>query len=217
MKFLTIITFLTILILPFLLFLLVLNFVVFGNLFYKEKFLEYGVQEDIPEAVLLHEKIINFVKGRDKRLPNEFNEREKQHLLDVKRAIRNSTIMLYFLAFLFGLLLLISAFALKNKDKIMNFAGKVLVFGGFLTIMLAAALSFSIASDFSATFESFHGLFFERGTYIFNPAKDVIVRLYPEQLFMDLGLRISKGVVLASAATILVGGFLILKSKNKKN
>ncbi|MBI2649915.1 DUF1461 domain-containing protein [Candidatus Woesearchaeota archaeon] len=213
MKFLTIAKFLLVLILPFLLFLLVLNFVGFDSSFYSQKFSEYNVGNISP----LHEKVISFIEGKINELPGDFNEREKQHLLDVRNAATISTIVLYILVFLFILLLIASILTLKVNNLITNFIGKILVFGGVLTIALAAILFFLINSDFSSTFESFHSLFFKKGTYVFDPAKEIIVRLYPEQLFMDLGIKISKGVVLMSAIAILLGSFLVFKSKSKKN
>ena len=214
MGFLTISKFLMILILPFVLFLLVLNVVGFNNSFYREKFSKYGVDGNISS---LHEKVINFVKGENQELPNEFNERERQHLLDVRNIVSVSKLSLYVLFLLFTLLLLMSAFMLKINNYIANFIGRVLVFGGFLTIALASILFFFINFDFASAFEAFHSLFFDKGTYAFDPAKELIVNLYPEQLFMDLGLKISKWAVLASVIVILAGAFLIFKSKSKKN
>ena len=217
MKFIMVSKFLLIIILPFLLFLLVLNFYVFDTSFYKEKFSEYEVQQNVPGAVSLNEKVLNFLKGKDNTLPNEFNEREKQHLLDVRRLITISTFVLYFLIATFILLLLISALTLKINNYISNFVGGVLVFGAILTIILATTLFLLISSDFSPTFESFHLLFFKQGTYVFEPAKEIIVKLYPEQIFMDLGIKISKNVLKVSVVLILLGFLILSKSKNKKN
>ena len=217
MKFLTIIKVLLIFILPFLLFLLVFNFYGFNNIVYQEKFSEYKVQQYVPGAFSLHENVINFIEGKNDALPDAFNDREKQHLWDVRKVVNISTILLYFLIILFIILLVVSALILKVNNYIINFVGKVLVFGGFLTILLAAVLFFFISSDFSTTFESFHSLLFDKGTYAFDPAKELLVRLYPEQLFMDLGIGISKGVLATSALLILLGAFLILKSKKNKN
>ena len=213
MKFLTISKFLLVLILPFILFLLVLNFIGFNSIFYKEKFSEFN----IGNISSLHEKVISFVTGKTEELPAEFNERERQHLDDVKNATEISTMVLYILVFLFVLLLIASIITLKVNNLITNFIGKILVFGGVLTIVLAAILFFSINFDFSSTFESFHSIFFEKGTYIFDPANEIIVRLYPEQLFMDLGIKMSKWVALLSAFLVMIGLFLIFRSKSKKN
>ncbi|MBI2656249.1 DUF1461 domain-containing protein [Candidatus Woesearchaeota archaeon] len=171
MKFVAISKILLVLILPFLIFLIALNFAGFDMAFYEKKFLEYKVQQEVPEASSLNEKIIDFLRGKNNELPNEFNEREKQHLWDVRKIVSASTIALYAFIALFILLLVIS----------------------------------------------FHRLFFEKGTYVFDPAKEMIVKLYPEQIFTDLGISISKWVILSSGAVILLGLFLSLKSKSKKN
>jgi len=213
MRFLKLSKFLLVLILPFVLFLLVLNFIGFSSIFYKEKFSEYNVGN----ISSLHEKVISFVTGKTEELPSEFNEREKRHLADVRNAKAISTMVLYILVFLFIILLIASVFTLKVNNLITNFIGKTLVFGGVLTIALAAALFFLINFDFSSAFESFHSIFFENGTYSFNPAKELIVNLYPEQLFMDLGIKISEWVILLSALIVITGVFLIFKSKSKKN
>ena len=217
MEFLTISKILLIALLPIVLFLLVLDFASFDETFYKEKFSEYGVQKIVPNTILLHEKVIKFISGKNIELPNEFNEREKQHLMDVRKAVNYSTILLYALIAMFIILLVISAFTLKVSNYITSFVGKVLVFGGFLTIILSAMLFFLIYFDFSSAFENFHLMLFEKGTYTFDPAKEMIVRLYPERLFMDLGLRISKFVFFTSIFFILIGGFLIFKSKKQKH
>lgn len=217
MKFLLMSKFLMILILPFLLFLIVLNFSAFDMDFYQKKFLEYKVHKEVVNADSLHKDVIDFINGKNDELPSEFNEREKKHLFDVRRIIRVSKILLYTSIILFIFLLALSSFSLKINAQITHFIGEVFVFGGLLTIALAALLSLFISLDFSVAFDSFHSLFFEKGTYEFDPAKEIIVKLYPEQLFMDLGIRISKWILLISAITILVGGFLSFKSKKQKN
>ncbi|MAG91871.1 hypothetical protein CMO83_04290 [Candidatus Woesearchaeota archaeon] len=214
MGFLTFSKILLILLLPFLLFLLVFNIVSFDNLFYEKKFAEYQVDQNVAGADSLHEKVINFIRGGNNELPDDFNEREKQHLFDVRNTIRFSTIVFFILIVIFVILLLIAVYTLKINNYITSFVGKILVFGGFLTIILAAVLFLLINSDFAATFESFHLLFFEKGTYLFDPANELIVNLYPEQIFMDLGIKISVWVVLASIIVVVLGFYLL---KNKKN
>ena len=214
MRFLLFSSVFLILALPLLIFLSVARFASLDDGFYKEKLSEYNVKQD---AFNLHQKIIDFVKGKSNSIPSELNEREKQHLFDVRGILNIATILLYLFIALFALLLISSAFILKVNNYIINFTGKIMVLGGLLTIILAATLLFLIKSDFSSTFESFHRLLFERETYTFDPATNMLVRLYPEQLFQDLGLRISKGVLVSSAIFIVLGAFLLFKSKPRKN
>ena len=217
MKFLTFAAVCMIFIFPLLIFLSVFKYSSFDNAFYKEKFSEYNVKQDVPEASSLHQKIIDFVGGKSESAPAELNEREQQHLRDVRKVMKIATIVFYFLIAFFALLLISSAFILKINGYLTNFIGKVMVFGSFLTIILAVALFFLITSDFSATFESFHKLFFDKGTYLFNPSTDVIVRLYPEQLFQDLGSRISEGVIVSSIILTALGSLFMFNSKPRKN
>ena len=215
MKFITISKVLLIISMPLLILLLSADFAAFDNSFYQEKFSEYGVQKDVPQAALLHERVMGFLKGATNELPPDFNEREKQHLLDVRKIANASAILLYTLSALFVILLIACAFMLKINHLILNFIGKVLLFGGMLAVILAAALMFFINSDFSDSFESFHSMLFLKGTYTFDPAKEIIVRLYPEQLFMDLGMRISEWAVMGSAVAILIGALILLPYKKR--
>lgn len=215
MKFLTIAKFLLIIVLPVLLFLLVSNFVGLDNSFYQQKFSEYQTEEKVPNASSLHEKVMNFIRGKSNTLPEEFNEKEQNHLWDVRKIISTSTILLYLMIILFVLLLAISSFTIKVNNQITNFVGKVLVFGGFLTIVLGLILFLFINSDFSTAFESFHKTLFQKGTYAFE-SKELIVNLYPEQLFMELGLRISIWTIVSAVMLLLIGAFFMLKSKKNK-
>lgn len=217
MKFLTISKFLMILILPFLIFLFSFSLYAFNLNFYREKFSEYGVYSSIPQADALNLKVINFITGKNNDIPNEFNSRERQHLMDVRKAIGVSKTIFYFSIVLFVSLLIISALILNKKNNIIKFVSIVLISGGFLTIALAGTLFLMVHFDFSSAFESFHKLLFDAGTYTFDPSKEIIVRLYPEQIFMDIGSIILRTALILSAVSISLGILLSFNSKNKKN
>ncbi len=215
--FLRVSKFLMIIIAPSLVFLLIADFVSFDSLFYRKEFLKYNVYKDAPDADFLHGKVIKFIDGKSSDLPNAFNLRERQHLEDVRKLIRASKILLGILVILFLLLAVLSALKLRAKRRIINFFGKVLAFGGILAMAVAVVLLLSVSLNFSSDFESFHLMFFEKGTYLFDPANEIIVRLYPGQLFMDIGIRILSWFFIVSAAVSSLGAFLIFKTKSKKN
>ncbi|MBI2655556.1 DUF1461 domain-containing protein [Candidatus Woesearchaeota archaeon] len=215
MKLISFAKFLLVLIIPLMLFLIVLNITGFDDLFYKEKFDEYNVEENVPKADSLHQKVMGFIKGDSNDLPSEFNEKEKQHLRDVRKLIGFGTVVMYILVILFIGLLAFSAFTLKASTYINKFVGKVLLFGGLLTLGLALLVFVLISADFDSSFESFHKMLFEYGTYSFDASKEMIVNLYPEQLFMDLGIRISKHIIITSSLIALAGVFLLFKSKRE--
>jgi len=216
MKFINLSKIFLILIVPVLVFLIVFNFAGFSDSFFTKKFSEYGVNNKLLDAGAMHQEVINFIEGKSNELPSGFNEREKQHLMDVKRVISALTITIYIMVGLFLLLLVISAFTLKVNSYIINFVGIIMLWGGILTVALAALLFLLINFDFGPAFESMHRIFFQEGTYLFDPAKETIVNLYPEQLFMDLGIRISVWVIIAAVLLILAGFYLVFKTKKPK-
>lgn len=216
MKILTITKLLLILILPFLLFLLVLNFFAFYGSFYQKEFSKLGIEKEVPNAKLLHEKVIGFLKGNTDTLPNDFNQREKSHLSDVKELVRNASIIMYFLIISFVLFSVVSIRIIGNNKRSMNFIGEALLYGGLLSIIMSAALFFSVSFGFSDVFDLFHKMFFTQGTYVFDPANEIIVRLYPEQLFMDLGASIFGLFMSFSILIMLLGAFLTARSKKNK-
>ena len=216
MKFVNFAKIFLILIVPVLIFLIVFNFASFSDSFFKNEFSKYGVNNKFINADLLHQKVTDFIEGKSNELPSEFNAREKAHLADVRKVISSLTITLYIMIALFIILLIVSAFTLKVNSSIINFTGKILMWGGILTVAIAALLFLSLQFDFGATFESMHRMFFQSGTYMFDPAKEAIVNLYPEQLFMDLGIKISVWTLIIAVLTIIIGFYLIIRTKNQK-
>lgn len=212
MGFLSISKTLLILIVPFLIFLGSASQIAFDKNFYAEKFSEYGI--NVPEAEAINDATVDFVSGKKNEPPGLYNEREKQHLQDVRDLAKAGRAMFYFFAVLFSSLLLASFLALKAGNPA-NFLGGIIAYGGALTMGIAALLLAMAGLNFAPAFESFHKIFFERGTYTFDPQNEAIVNLYPEKLFMDLGLGILKWVLFASAVITIIGMFLI--KKNKKN
>ena len=216
MKLISALKFVLVIIIPAMIFLLAMNAAGFDNSFYSQKFSEYGVDKNIPKAGLIHQKVMDFIKGNSDDLPAEFNEKEKQHLLDVRKLIGFGTALMYILILLFILLLVLSAFTLKASTYVNMFVGKVLLFGGLLTLGLALLIFALISADFDSSFESFHKLFFDYGTYSFDSGRELIVNLYPEQLFMDLGIRVSKWVIVSAILVAIIGLFFLLRSKRNK-
>ena len=125
---------------PFLIFLLVFNFAAFSNSFFKNEFLKYGVYNKFSDAESMHQKVIDFIEGKSSVLPSNFNEREKEHLDDVRKVTSALTITLYIMIALFIILLIASSITLKANSYIINFIGRILMWGGIVTVALAALL-----------------------------------------------------------------------------
>ena len=159
---------------------------------------------------------MDFIKGKNDYLPDKFNGREKTHLQDVRRLVLLSKAILYSLTASAGILIILSARKLKKRIDLEQFIGKILLFGGLLAITIAVLLFLLINLNFSSSFESFHKIFFQAGTYAFDPEYEIIVNIYPEELFMDLGLRIAKFVTVVSFIFMAAGTLIFLRNKKIK-
>ncbi len=73
--------------------------------------------------------------------------------------------------------------------------------GAFLTLGMNLALATAAAAAWDLAFEVFHGIFFAAGTWRF-PFSDSLIRLYPEQLFVDAAI--------ALAGFVALGGLVML-------
>ena len=201
-----------IILLPLIIVLLALKLTIFDDRFYEQKFLEYGVKERINNTSSIHGEVIKFISGESNYLPKNFNEREKSHLSDVRKIIHHFTILLYSLMLLFVILLIVSIrITLKFNNSMGCFVGKIMFFGGTLTIVISLILLLVINSDFSSFFSLFHKSLFEEGTYLFDPSKEIIVNLYPQQLFLDIGIIASRNIFIVSLITALVGAFTLFR------
>ena len=208
--------FLLILILPVLIFLVSVNLAAFDNSFYSKKFREYGITNKIPDAEALNAKVMGFITGESNAISKVFNERERQHLADVRNLARNSNIAIYILVVLFVLLLVLFGLLLREESHIAGLIGKTLVYGGVFAIAAAIVLLLLALFNFNYAFDSFHKIFFQQGTYSFNPENELIVRLYPEQIFRDLGIKIIKTIFLISSIAIILGFILLSAFKKQK-
>ena len=201
-----------IVILPFIVFLVAIELSAFNSNFYHREFLTHNVYEDVRNADELHLKVMDFIEGKSSSLPDDFNEREKQHLRDVRSLAANAKHILLFLVVLSVFLLVL---ILKSEENKKSAIGKIMFYCGLFTILTAIILVFLLILSFGPAFDSFHRLFFRQGTYMFDPSTELIVNLYPEQLFMDLGILIMKWV-LSISILITSAGLFLMKMKTKR-
>ena len=82
----------------------------------------------------------------------------------------------------------------------------------------AAVILIGIAAvvDFNAVFVQFHHIFFDNDLWIFDPAKDYMIRMLPEGLFYDFVMRIGGIFVGMLAVLFLLSILPVVISKMKK-
>lgn len=123
-----------------------------------------------------------------------YNERELQHMLDVKNVVQMLLRVWY--AHL-ALLVLLGLWAWRSGQMTSFRAG--LRWGGFLTVALLIALGAFAAISFLQFFAWFHSLFFEGDSWIFR-YDDTLIRLFPLRFWQDAVLYIVSFAMLSGLA-----------------
>lgn len=123
-----------------------------------------------------------------------YNQRELQHMLDVKNVVQMLLRVWY--AHLV-LLVLLGWWAWRSGQMASFRVG--LRWGGLLTVGLLAALGAFAAVSFWQFFAWFHSLFFEGDSWIFR-YDDTLIRLFPLRFWQDAVLYIVSFAMLSGLA-----------------
>ena len=103
-----------------------------------------------------------------------------RHLFDLLRTVKHC---LYFAP-----LLAISGMLLLNDAKRFRRAS---ILALLLILMPLGAFGIWAAADFDAAFTFFHHLLFTNNLWLLNPDTDLLIRICPEEMFMQMGIRIA--------------------------
>lgn len=125
-----------------------------------------------------------------------FSEGEVQHMVDVKNLIGFA----YILGAVLAVILIIGIWYLAKR-----YAGGVrraLFSGAILALVGIAALAVFAIMGWDNFFTQFHALFFSDGTWTFN-VSDTLIRLYPEQFWLDSAIAIAV-LVLATIIAVII-------------
>jgi integral membrane protein (TIGR01906 family) len=74
-----------------------------------------------------------------------------------------------------------------------------------LAIVVAALGAFALLA-FDTAFEVFHRLFFSPGSYTFDPATSILVRLFPDQFWSDIAIAVGLVAIVAAILTAWFAG-----------
>lgn len=127
-----------------------------------------------------------------------FNADELQHMEDVQVVTRNA----FYSLFLVGSIWAGSLILILRERTAHQRARRALRWGGFLTVGLIVLASALVLIAWGFFFDSFHGVFFEDGTWQFSRS-DTLIRLYPEQFWFDTSIAI--GVLSVVGALFAIG------------
>jgi integral membrane protein (TIGR01906 family) len=125
-----------------------------------------------------------------------FSARELKHMEDVKHIATTAFAIAVLCAFLGAASIVISVSDERLRSDVLVGIRR----GCKLTLLSVGGLAVLSFAAWGQAFDVFHKLFFADGTWRF-PFSDSLIRLYPEQLFMDAALVIA---VLSSLCATLI-------------
>lgn len=154
-------------------------------------------------------EVITTVEGKEQDF---FNEKDRMHMKDVRvlfiGGLRLRGISILVLVLCACMLLIMKA----DWRRIISRAYQIIL---GVTAAVTIFLGIAFTSNFTAAFEAFHQVFFEKqNSWIFDPTYDYMIRMLPEGLFADMLLRI--GVLFVAGILILLAGSIFLGKKSKK-
>lgn len=126
-----------------------------------------------------------------------YNASELYHMEDVKVVTRIAYFILIGVLGLFA----VTIFGMWRQKSMRNDLRTGLFSGALFTICLIASIIFFAVFAWDFFFDTFHGIFFESGTWRFA-FSDTLIRLFPEQFWFDAALVIG-GITLTTAFIIL--------------
>jgi integral membrane protein (TIGR01906 family) len=127
-------------------------------------------------------------------------ERERQHMRDVRTVFAE----FYALAAI-GAVVLAGAFLLHRGPERRARLWRRLSKTGVVVIAVTVVGGIAGVMLFDQAFELFHELFFPAGSYLFDPATEKLVQLFPQDFWIDSTIGVGAVVVLLSAGLWWLG------------
>jgi integral membrane protein (TIGR01906 family) len=136
-----------------------------------------------------------------------YNDRELEHMLDVKNVVRGA---MWVAEIGFLLLVILAVWAWRGNWQEAYLKG--LERGGILVIILIGVIILLVVAAFNFIFVIFHEIFFKAGTWTFLYS-DTLIRLFPERFWRDTFIWVGG---LSAGLGLLINYAIRKVSKRKK-
>ena len=135
----------------------------------------------------------------------KYSSEGKDHFSDCKKLFTLNT-----LVFFSSVIVLLTLFTLKKK-KVRYFTfsiTKSFLIAGIFLILTPLIIGVLASLDFNYAFVVFHKIFFpQKSNWIFNPRYDEIIRILPQEYFMNCAVLIGTSILFISVLLILIAFF----------
>jgi integral membrane protein (TIGR01906 family) len=133
-----------------------------------------------------------------------YNDREIKHLVDVYKV----TGVVFIVEPIALLIMLGSLFLLWRTETTRSQAARGLFYGGIFTFIFIGAIGLFAVFAFDSFFVTFHHVFFEGDTWLFNYT-DSLIQFYPVEFWTTTVYGIALFVLLGAIIATALGGFLM--------
>jgi integral membrane protein (TIGR01906 family) len=187
--------------------------------FFNREFSKLNVYSDFQNESLVNAKnqeIIGYIQGNVKNLDLQFfNQKEISHMQDVK----NIFFRLKIISIIAILLVVIILGEMVWKNKLIKNIFRILVAIVSGEILLGAILAAIIFLNFEKAFIIFHQLLFSNNNWLLDPTADNLIRMYPQDFFVDITLEIIAkiGLITGILLFIAISLKIIDKMRSKKH
>ena len=135
------------------------------------------------------EKIKISVVQSGRTILNLFNQREIDHMIDVKNLVKTTLlfekISLFFIFFFFVIISYKNGFKKLFRLLYKTVYKSLLIWSGIFLIILSG-----IVINFNASFILFHKILFRNDLWILDPRTDYLLMMFPERFFLEVCLAI---------------------------
>lgn len=181
---------------------------------FNENYIYDNIDKDVPvpktDLKLVSEKLADYLENKTDSLAFKityageerlaFNNREVQHMVDVKDIF----IKLNYLK-LITLLLIIGIIAIIRKKYLLN----AMYYSGGLSFSISVILGLVFAINFNKAFIFFHEIAFSNDLWLLNPKTDLLINLLPLSFFTNISVHI----LVLFIALQSIGIFITYKTK----
>lgn len=192
--------------------------------FYEKEYKKYRVLDDLDmemkDVMSVTHEMMDYLHGKrddlvvmttvDGEEREFFNDREKQHMVDVKNIflgavkMRNVAIIL---------LIVSLAVLIFSKEKWKSILAKwYMGITGGITVA-GIGLGYVFSWDFNKYFVKFHEIFFDNDLWLLDPDTDLMIRMLPEGFFADFSVRIGVFAVIAVLGCFIISFFVYRREK----
>ena len=195
---------------------------------YEKAYEKYDVLDDLEmkmqDVMHVTEEMMSYLRGNREALvvhtivdgeeQEFFNDREKAHMVDVRKLFVGGLWTRRIAVLIFVLAVILLA---KTKSDWKRLLPKSILIGFGVFVGIVGIVGVLVATNFNKYFLLFHKLAFRNELWLLNPETDLLIRMLPEGFFFDMVARIGIIVLVLMLISVIISIIALYRLRNKNN